>query len=266
MEFTQKEHKEIYKDNFPEYLLCLALDIGEGMLKNGAEIHRVENTIERICRAYGAVHVECFGIISMIHVAIRMPDGEYSTQLRRVRSTTVNLHTLEALNALSREICATTPPLCEVEERIQKAKQTRPYSRTVRMIASGITTGAFCLFYGGEVLDALIAVLIGLIIFTIESSTSVRINPLIKTLFSSVVITLLAGVSIRLCIGHNAEAIISGTIMLIVPGVAFCNALQDLLDGDLLSGSLKIVQACLCALMIGFGYVLGGALLGGAIV
>ena len=43
--------QDIYKSNFTEYLLCLALDIGEGMLKHGAEIARVENTIERICYA-----------------------------------------------------------------------------------------------------------------------------------------------------------------------------------------------------------------------
>ena len=59
--------REIYKDDFTEYLLCLALDVGEGMLKNGAEVARVEDTIERICHAYGAVHVEVFSIISMIH-------------------------------------------------------------------------------------------------------------------------------------------------------------------------------------------------------
>lgn len=266
MEFTQKEHKEIYKDNFTEYLLCLALDVGEGMLKNGAEIYRVENTIERICRAYGAVHVECFGIISFIHAAVRMPDGEYSTQMRRVRSTTVNLHALEAFNALSREICQTTPSLCEFEARIRQAKGTRSYSRPVRLLASGITTGAFCLFFGGTAADALIATLIGLLIFGIESHSSLRINPLIKTLFSSVIITLLVGAAMRLGLGHNADAMISGSIMILVPGVAFCSAMQDLLGGDLLAGSLKTVQAALCALMIGFGYVLGGALIGGAFV
>ena len=66
--------REIYKDNFADYLLCLALDVGEGMLKNGGEVGRVEDTIERICRAYGAQHVEVFTIVSMITAAVRMPD------------------------------------------------------------------------------------------------------------------------------------------------------------------------------------------------
>ena len=61
-----------FSEHTTEYLLCLAMDIGEGMLKCGAEIHRVEDTIERVCKAYGAVHVEIFAIPSVIISAIRM--------------------------------------------------------------------------------------------------------------------------------------------------------------------------------------------------
>ena len=35
-------------------ILSLALDIGERMLKSGAEVARVEDTVSRICQAYGA--------------------------------------------------------------------------------------------------------------------------------------------------------------------------------------------------------------------
>ena len=108
--------KEIYKKDFAAYLLCLALDVGEGMLKNGGDVNRVEDTIERICRAYGAEHVEVFTIISVINAAVRMPDGSYSSQLRRVKSTSNNLGKLERLNALSREICREKPSLDDFDE------------------------------------------------------------------------------------------------------------------------------------------------------
>ena len=68
----KNQTREIYKDNFSEYLLCLALDVGEGMLRNGGEVSRVEDTMERILYAYGAAHVEVFAIISYINAAVRM--------------------------------------------------------------------------------------------------------------------------------------------------------------------------------------------------
>ena len=70
------------------------------------EVHRVENTIERICHAYGAVHVEVFSIISFISATVRMPDGSFSSQMRRIRSTSTNLTLIERYNALSRRICS----------------------------------------------------------------------------------------------------------------------------------------------------------------
>ena len=48
---VEKRERAIYKDDFAQYLLCLALDVGEGLLKTGGEVSRVEDTIERICYA-----------------------------------------------------------------------------------------------------------------------------------------------------------------------------------------------------------------------
>ena len=252
-------------DIYAEYLLCLALDVGEGMLKNGGEISRVEDTIERICKAYGAAHVEVFSIISFISAAIRMPDGSYSSQLRRIKTTGTNLNTLERLNALSREICATTPTLEVFDGRIRELKKTPPYPTSVRIAASSVAVGGFALFFGGNIFDALIAMFIGAIICLIDIYSSARLNSMAKTVISAFIATVLAGLSVRIGINSNPDFIIIGSIMILVPGLAFGTALRDLLCGDLLAGSLKTLQACLGALMIAFGYMLGSAIMGGAV-
>lgn len=52
------------------------------MLKSGAEIHIVEESICMICAAYGAAHVEAFAITSLIVASLRLENGEYSVQIR----------------------------------------------------------------------------------------------------------------------------------------------------------------------------------------
>ena len=42
-------------------LLKSAMDIGEQMLLSGAEVHRVEDSIKRICHAGGAIRTDVFG-------------------------------------------------------------------------------------------------------------------------------------------------------------------------------------------------------------
>ena len=258
----EKKVREIYKDDFTEYLLCLALDVGEGMLKNGAEVARVEDTIERICHAYGAVHVEVFTIISMINAAVRMPDGSYSSQLRRVKQTSINLDRLEGLNNLSRKICRETPSLDEFDEMLHELKSKHAYPKWVNLLSSAVATSAFCLFFGGGFLEALITLFIGAGIYGINTYRSTRLNSMAKTVIASFFAATVAGLSHLIFKELNVDSIIIGAIMLLVPGMMFGTAMRDLLCGDLIAGTLKILQAIIQTLMIGFGYMLTFAMLG----
>ena len=255
-----------YKENFVEYMLCLALDVGEGMLKNGAEISRVEDTIERICRAYGAEHIEVFTIVSVINASVRMPDGAYSSQMRRVKSTTMNLYKLEGLNNISREVCKTTPPLEEFDGKIQELKRASVYPVRLQVLALATAAGAFTVFFGGKLIDVAIAMVAGALMFCVDNYAPKRLNGIAKTVLSSFIISFLAGISMVIGLGDNGGAIVMGSLMLLVPGVAIGLAMRDVFCGDILSGTLKLVQSCLCALMIAFGYTLAVLIVGGGVI
>ena len=96
-----------------------ALDIGEAMLRSGAEILRVEDTVRRICQAYGGGSVDVFSILSLIIVSWKDQKGENTTLVRRVYSYATDLCRLEQLNALSRDICENTPECDDVEKRVE---------------------------------------------------------------------------------------------------------------------------------------------------
>ena len=55
---NSKETEE--KQPCADDIVCAALDVGEHILKNGGEIHTVEDTIERICNALGITLSEFF--------------------------------------------------------------------------------------------------------------------------------------------------------------------------------------------------------------
>jgi uncharacterized membrane protein YjjP (DUF1212 family) len=254
---------EIYGDDYADHILRLALDVGEGMLRNGGEVSRVEDTIERICRAYGAAHVEVFTIISVINAAIRMPDGSYSSQMRRIRGTENDMYRLELYNEISRDICREKPPLEEFDEKIQTAKRKRAYPRWTVVPASAVAAGAFAVFFGGGALECVLAMFIGTIISLVELFSNGRVNGLANTVISSFLAGFLSFLSAIIVHGADSGIIMIGTIMLLVPGISFGTALRDLLCGDLLSGLLKTVQSVLAALMIAFGYMLSMVVMGG---
>ena len=55
-----------------------------------------------------------------------------------------------------------------------------------------------------------------------------------------------------------------GVIMLLVPGIPFTNAIRDILLGDIISGSLRLVEAVLLAAMLALGMMAAIWLMGGA--
>ena len=97
------------------HFLHILVRMGEALQNSGAEVFRVEDTLNRIAIAYGAEDVNVFVITSSIVVTLTMPDLPPQTQTRRLRKSTGNdLLELEQLNALSRRICAEKPPVEEL--------------------------------------------------------------------------------------------------------------------------------------------------------
>ncbi|MBR2464474.1 MAG: threonine/serine exporter family protein [Clostridia bacterium] len=256
---------DVDKESLAETVLRLALDVGEGMLKNGGEVSRVENTIERICRAWGAEHVEVFSIVSMINATVHMPDGTRSSQMRRIRATGTDMYKLELLNELSREICQNHLRTDEVDARVKAIKRSAAYPRWAAVPASAVAASAFAVFFGGGWVEAVVALFIGALLGAIELFAAGHVNELAKTVLSAFVAGILSFAAALIVSGTGSGIIMIGTIMLLVPGVAFGTALRDLLCGDLIAGGLKTLQSILTALMIAFGYLLSMAVMGGAL-
>ena len=59
--------------DYAQEFLFNALNIGEEMLISGAEVSRVEDSVRRICIAYGAEKVDVFTITSAIVVTAYSP-------------------------------------------------------------------------------------------------------------------------------------------------------------------------------------------------
>ena len=247
-------------------LLCVVLDIGEHMLRSGAEVHRVEDSMERICRAYGVAHVEVFVITSLLIAAIRMPDGSYSTQIRRVYGVTKDLAKFEQFNSISRRICNEKPPLDDVEEWIYQAKRAKPYFIPFMIFGASVMAGAFAIFFGGNWHDGIAAAIVGLLVGAIGYVVGKKANAIAKAVIESFALSALSILSVGFGIGEHIEFVTIGAIMTVIPGLDFGNSLRDLMYGNLLSGILRMMQSVVTAVIIALGYVAATFLFGGALI
>ena len=244
-----------------EQILCAILDAGELLLTAGAEVARVEDTIRRMAAAYGFGRADVLTITASMIVTAQSNDGAVLTQTRRILRRETNMRQIEAVNALSREVCAHPMPLEQFHARLDAV---RPRWR--QPIAYLIIAGAFAVFFGGTWRDGIAAMLCSIVLYFIgQMGARIDLQPLVLTTFSAAAMCLAAIVTVWIGLGQGLDYIIIGNIMLLIPGIAFVTSLRDMIVGDTISGLLGAFEALLRALAIAAGCALVLMQLGGTV-
>ncbi|MBO5327684.1 MAG: threonine/serine exporter family protein [Clostridia bacterium] len=246
-------------ENYYGRILNVAVEIGSAILSYGGSVSRVETAVERICAAYGAKEVNVFAIPSMIIAGVELADGTEISQMKRVYSISNNLAMLEKYNQLSRDICKNKYDLKTLFEQFNKVKQSKPSNKYITLLGGALVSGAFNVYFGGGLIDFIPALLIGTLMTYLNGVFSAKaFNSYARTFTLSVIGGTLA---IFLCwllsligIQCHTDMVMIGTIMIVVPGLLICNAVRDLFTGDLLSGTLQILNGVLVTLAIAAGY------------
>ncbi len=239
--------------------ICLALDIGMRMLIHGAQISRVEDSIERICKALGAVDTHVFSVTSGIIVTAFDESGNSATQLRRIHSGKLDLTRLEKLNQLSRDICAQRVSSDEIPERLTQIDATpSPALWLLALVYAGISW-ALSIFFGAGWMDGLCAAATGVVLCLVEYLLG-KLN--LDHVFTVFLVSFLVGlcnmVLVKVGLGHNYAAISIGNVMLLIPGISMTNAVHDMFVDDMLSGVSRFFRSLVIALIVTFGFTIAG--------
>lgn len=244
--------------------LNYAMRIGEQMLTSGAEVHRVEDCLERICRARGASRTDVFIITSSMVVSVTDADGQIYTQTRRIHALGTDYTKLDALNALCRRICAEGLSNAELDAELARIQKGRTYPFAVQVITYAVVAAAFTLFFGGTIPQTLFSALIGAgVRFVVAFADRTVKNTVFTKFLCTFFVTAAAFAVTLLGLCHRTDEVIIGNIMLLVPGLGFTNALRDLFMGDSIAGALRLLEAVLSAVAIAAGYFLFTFLTGG---
>lgn len=248
-------------------LLQAILDIAEEMLVCGAEVGRVEDSIERMCDAYGCTRINSFIIISNIQVTFEDPDGNIVTQIRRIIRNDVNFDRLDYLNDLSRYICREKPSLEVLVRKYEAVMGRKELPVWIEYAGALLVSSGFTVFFGGNARDAFASAILGLVISVIMRFLGrFEENQMAKVFITSLAAGFVSIISVKMGFGTNIDKIMIGGIMLLIPGIAMTNSLRDMLTGDIATGMLRLVNSVLLAIAIACGFALPLVLTGGSAI
>lgn len=232
----------------------LSFKMGEALLRNGAEIFRVQETMERVARAYDIEEYDVY-VLSNAIFANAVENGEkIDTKLKFVPGSTVHFGRIVGINQLSREIVAGKVSVEEAYARLHEIVSI-PYTHPIRLdLACAVGSACFSYLFGGTVFDAAAAFICGFVLQVFLNAIDSRTaSKFIINLASSAVVAVCAVLLFTVGLGDSLDKIIIGSIIRLVPGVALTTSIHDFLNGDYLSGTIRMIDAFLVGGCIAIG-------------
>ncbi|MGI6159338.1 threonine/serine exporter family protein [Candidatus Darwinibacter acetoxidans] len=230
----------------------LILTAGELLLTCGAEMARVEDTIERMGCAAGFTQVESYATPTGLFISLHDPAGRVYTRVKRIREGRNDIATIAAVNALSRAFSAKQMGVDEVRSALEGLQQDRAPDGLARQLIGGGGALAFAVMFGGGWREAVLAGMVGALVLMVVSRLEGRFPKVLQAAAGAMVASaVITGIS-RIW-EFNANVTILGAVMVLAPGMVMTTAIRDLLGGELVSGLSRSAEALVIAVAIAVG-------------
>jgi uncharacterized membrane protein YjjP (DUF1212 family) len=252
-----RSHKPILAYEELRDVMILSLWAGQMLLQNGADTHRVEETVHRLGTALGADWMDIVVLPDSI-IASTINNNEFRTKVRRAPMRGVDMQIIAEISHLSYQATEGKIDRFELRKELRRIDQLpRNYNRWLVVVAVGLACAAFSRLLGGD------WPVFGISFLASSSAMFVRqelhhrhFNPLLIVAASSLVAGLIASSAQIFQLSPKASTAMAAAVLLLVPGVPLINAAEDLINGHLVSGVMRGIYGFLIVLMIALGLVI----------
>lgn len=232
----------------------LVIEVGQRLLQHGAESKLVSDVSIRLGRALGLDSVELSLSASSL-VVTTLSHGHCITTARRSPDRGINM---KVVTDIQRTVILAEKGFLDalaVRKRLSRIKPFRyPPWLVVAMI--GLSCAAFSRLAGGD------AVVFALTF--VASATGMRVrqliahrhfNPFLTFAVTAMVTTLLSSTGTIMGWGNEPFLIMASSVLMLVPGYPFINAVSDMMKGFVDMGIARWTMASLLTLATAMGIV-----------
>ncbi len=235
-------------------VLTLAVEIAQAMIRNGAEISRVEDTCTKIIDSFGIVDYDVYVLSNGIFASANEGRDDACSVIRHIPLGKISLTRISALNQLARDICEKKIDIATAWDKLEECKKLPFAPDYLQMIAMGIGSGGFAILFGATAMEGGFACLIGLVLYLLTKVMKKnKVARFAVLLLSSMFITVLAFIPVIAGLNVSLDKIVIGSIMPLVPGISFTTSIRDIYNGDYLSGTIHLIDALFTAMCIAVG-------------
>jgi uncharacterized membrane protein YjjP (DUF1212 family) len=254
------------------HALVVILRIGALLLGSGASTNDVETTLLGLGEAAGLAGMQPTVISGLVTVS--WDPGmlaEPITLIRVVRQRSTEYDRLASLASMLGCIQDGSLLFSDVDAELDAIEaRVRNYASREVLMATSASAAASTVLFGGGIPEAIAAaVAVGVAQPFVARLGATGFPMFFQNVTAPAIVTLVAVVLIAIHLPINGPLVITGAILLFLPGAALVASMRDLIDSENVSGTARLAEAMLlgAALAIGVSLALSvGSLMGVQVV
>jgi uncharacterized membrane protein YjjP (DUF1212 family) len=174
--------------------------------------------------------------------------------MRTIIAQGVNFKTISGISRLSWQSLEQNFSITQVRAELNRILSLPHYPRLIVLLFVSLAGAGFCFSFGGKLPEMVItfgATFCGL--FVRQEAVKHKFNPYICVFMGSLVASLFAGAFVKAGLHINFEHAFATSVLFLIPGVPLINCFTDLIDGNILNGLVRGINALMFALAIALG-------------
>lgn len=245
-------------------LLNFLLEYATSLMGVGVQTSRVVRNTTRIAESYGYdIDMTIFQKSIVMTLTDKDDKLHPKTSVDRIKPLPLNFDMISTLSALSWFAYDYSPSLSNVKEKFHEIISKPRMSRWLVLFLVACANASFCRLFSGD-FQAMIVVFFATLagFFIRQEMMNRHMNHLFVFVVSSLIASMIGGVAVRFDIGSTPEIALATSILYLIPGVPLINSVIDVIDGHVLTGFSRFINACLLIICIAIGLSITLLLLG----
>ncbi len=235
----------------------ILLEMGSLLMSSGASTGRIRVTINRISEGMGYKTELLITQRALVLSIADEQENDYYSSIKRTLPHGVNFKLVSGISRMSWRIINEKWSITQIEDDLNRLKALPHFPRLVILTFVALAGASFCRLFGGGYLEMLVAFLATFIgLFVRQEAHKRNYNNYLCIVFASFAATLIAGASVYYGIGKSAEEAFATSVLFLIPGVPFINALTDMIDGNISAGLARVIHGLIISFAIALGMFL----------
>ncbi len=246
-------------------ILDIAVKAGMLVLQNGGETYRTEETMLSVATSLGADSASAFVTPTVVMLTCIDGVGKSHTRIQRINERSINLGKISRVNELSRRLLASgkgssgpSRTLAQTESILSRISASGLHHPAGVVLATAFASLCFSLMFRGSFREAVAAFAIGAAMrLSLYLISPLGLSGFFVSVLGGFVISALSGLAVLSGFVGSSGNVSIAVLMSLVPGLAIVNAIRDIIAGDLVAGSARLMEAFVVAAALSLGAAFG---------